>query len=293
MLEKSAELSPFVADMSERIGGHAGAYATEVYVYLDDEDSIPHDQQPPPPPTTERALLDSFAQHVETVVSTYDPPGIRRTGDSLVFRHMYADSASQHLTESHPFERLTAQLSALLAAEVEFRGPLRLSRTQNHDLAQIYEALGQAMIAARLPAHAALALRRAGGLYRIDEDNDAEDRCGLALAQAKRLAQPTAFKRIAGLFPDLVCGYGYRPFRMLWFVALQLVIFTIAIAFSSHDPIAFTVYKVLVNYLNPLGLGDTDSLRPAARPLYVIECYVGAVTMSVFFALLVRRWFRL
>jgi hypothetical protein len=34
-------------------------------------------------------------------------------------------------------------------------------------------------------------------------------------------------------------------------------------------------------------------LRAAARPLFAVESWAGTVSMSVFFALLVRKWFRL
>lgn len=286
MLEKSAPSSPFVAAMSTRIERHADAYAEEVAVFAD----LLHRQRRH---TSELPLLDTLTRHVEAVLGTYDPPGIRRAGDSLVFGNLYTPVLARTAAMADGPVDTAELLTALIAAEVEFRGPLRLSRTQNRQLAETYERLGKPLILAGLPAHAALAFRRAGSLYRIDEDNDAEDRCGLALARAKRLAQPLRWKRVAGLFPDLVCGYGYRPFRMLWFVVLQLVLFFIGIALRSDQPMAITLYQVLVNYLNPLGIGDTEGLRVGGRGIFALECYMGAVTMSVFFALLVRRWFRL
>lgn len=286
MLEKSAPSSPFVADMSMRIERHADTYAESVTEFLEQ----PHRQRRR---ATEQPLLDLFTRHTEAVVATYDPPGIRRAGDSLVFAHLYAP-VFEHTAAAAPRPlAVNRVLAALIAAEVEFRGPLRLSRTQNRLLAEAYERLGPPLTQAGLPAHAALAYRRAGTLYRIDEDTDAEDRCGLALARARRAAQPVGWKRVCGWFPDLICGYGYRPFRMLWFVVVQLVIFTVAVLLRSDQSVAVTVFQVLMNYLNPLGIGDTEQLRVGGRAILVIESYLGAVTMSVFFALLVRRWFRL
>ncbi|WP_326312807.1 hypothetical protein [Nocardia sp. CDC153] len=286
MLEKSAPSSPFVADMSMRIERHAATYAEGVTEFLEQ----PHRLRRR---ATEQPLLDLFTRHTEAVVATYDPPGIRRAGDSLVFTHLYAPVLEHTATASAETLPVAVLLAALIAAEVEFRGPLRLSRTQNRLLAEAYERLGPPLVQAGLPAHAALAYRRAGSLYRIDEDTDAEDRCGLALARARRLAQPVGWKRVGGLVPDLICGYGYRPFRMLWFVACQLLVFVVAVLLRADQPPAVTVFQVLMNYLNPLGVGDTENLRVGGRAIFVIESYLGAVTMSVFFALLVRRWFRL
>ncbi|MEV6096473.1 hypothetical protein [Nocardia sp. NPDC051981] len=286
MLEKSAPSSPFVTDMSMRIERHADTYADNVTEFLEQ----PHGLRRR---ATEQPLLDLFTRHTEAVVATYDPPGIRRAGDSLVFGHLYAPVLEHTATAATQPTAVNQLLAALIAAEVEFRGPLRLSRTQNRLLAEAYERLGRPLVQAGLPAHAALAYRRAGSLYRIDEDTDAEDRCGLALARARRLAQPAAWRRAGGLVPDLICGYGYRPFRMLWFVAFQLLVFVVAVTLRSDQPPAITVYQVFMNYLNPLGVGDTDNLRVGGRAVFVLESYLGAVTMSVFFALLVRRWFRL
>ncbi|WTZ48778.1 hypothetical protein OG716_31820 [Nocardia sp. NBC_01388] len=286
MLEKSSPSSPFVAAMTTRVERHADVYAEDITGFLDQ----PHRLRRT---VTERPLLDTFTRHVEAVVGTYDPPGIRRIGDSLVFGHLYAEALTQSpdgAAQSVPVVKL---LAALLAAEVEFRGPLRLSRTQKRQLAENYERLGRRLVAVGLPAHAALAFRRANGLYHGDEDTDAEDRCGLALSRARRLAQPVAWRRIGGLFPDLLCGYGYRPFRMLGWIVVQLLVFVVAIATVSNQALSVTVYEVMVNYVNPLGPGDTENLRAGGRAYFVIECYLGTVTLSVFFALLVRRWFRL
>lgn len=283
MLERAAPSSPFVAAMSTRIERHADAYAEDITEFLAQPRTLRRH-------ATEQPLLDTFTRHVEAVVATYDPPGIRRVGDSLVFGHLYATAL--RATDEHPTTP-TVLLTALLAAEVEFRGPLRLSRTQNRQLAETYERLGRPLTAAGLPAHAALAYQRAGGLYRADEDTDAEDRCGLAVARAKRLAQPIWWRRVGGLFPDLVCGYGYRPFRMLFWIALQLAVFGVLIAVVSDGPFTTSIYQSMVNYLNPLGPGDTENLRTGGRAVYITESFLGTVTTSVFFALLVRRWFRL
>ncbi|RDI64778.1 hypothetical protein [Nocardia pseudobrasiliensis] len=272
-----AELSPFVASVSTRIARRAAGYAAEI------------DRVEGP----ERELLDIFGTHVEAVLAEYNPPGVRRTVEGLVFEHLYA-AARRPARDEEGWRVPSALLAALLAAEVEFRGPLRLSAIQTTVLAEVYERLGAQLTAIGLHAHAALTFRRATALYRINEDVDAEDRAGLELARARTRATPRGWRRSAGHVSYILCGYGYRPFWLLGWVAAQLVVFTvIGLLVSGNASATETIYMCATSFLNPLGPGDTQDLHAAARPLYAIESWVGTVSMSVFFALLVRKWFRM
>ncbi|MFQ6391835.1 hypothetical protein ACLMAJ_00130 [Nocardia sp. KC 131] len=278
--------STFVASMTTRIYRHAAAYEdkiTDHFAGLDGRDRQPREDR----------LLDSFNTHVETVVASYEPPGIRRRGDSLVFADLYAATREPHTDEAEHGTIPVEFLAALLAAEVEYRGPLRLSGTQNTMLAEVYERLGDCMRSTGLPGHAALAFRRAGGLHRQNEDDDDADRCGLAQARARFEALPPGLRRTGGYVSDLLCGYGYQPFRLLAWMALLLVAFTLVISFLAGVEIPSTFYLCLMNFLNPVGVGDTKDIGGFGQTLLVVEAYVGTVSTSVFFALLVRRWFRL
>ncbi|PXX65583.1 hypothetical protein DFR70_104648 [Nocardia tenerifensis] len=237
----------------------------------------------------EQALLDSFTKHVEAIVAKYDPPGIRRRSDSLLFARGYArlDQTAGPSGQVSP-----EVLVALFAAEVEYRGPLRLSRTQSRRLAEVYELIGTAL-APVLPSHAALAFQRAWSLFRQDGDTDAEDRCGLSLARARRRAQPIRWRRGVGYFSDLVCGYGYRPYRMLLWIVLQVGLSIVIVRWLSTASTVTVVYDCAMNYLNPLSSSDTAGLQGAAQLVFVVQAYAGVLSTSVFFALLVRRWFRL
>ncbi|WP_225727908.1 MULTISPECIES: hypothetical protein [unclassified Nocardia] len=287
MVDEQQEESPFVRSMSTRVDRRTTAYAAAVDQFL----ARPLAERRR---IGEQRLLDSFTGHVESVLAQYDPPGVRRKSDSLVFGRIYASGYSDTalVTDGDQPTVSPHLLAALLAAEIEFRGPLRLSRTQNRQLAEIYERIGDTMMRA-LPGHAALAFRRAASLYRQDEDVDADDRCSLNLSRARRRAQPVRWRRVGSLFPDLLCGYGYRPFRMLGWIALQVLLCFAVVRELSDAPTIEIVYDCLVNYLNPLGPGDTAGLEGAQKLVFGVEAYAGAVTMSVFFALLVRRWFRL
>ncbi|MEU7764231.1 hypothetical protein AB0B25_03800 [Nocardia sp. NPDC049190] len=278
------------------IDQHATGYAQEVADYLDE---LSAETRKP----DEKPLLDSFNNHVEKVVTAFDHSKIKHRGDSLLFSDIYAAAEDATTAMDEVLQRAHIELlMALLAAEVELRGPLRLSRTQHMRLADTYEKLGRHLLAAErtgqrvksfLPGHAAMAFLRASGLHALNEDIDAQDRCGLALARARRAATYPAWRRGAGWASDLLCGYGYRPFQLLGWIAAQLLVFTVALWLATPIPITTSLHMCLINFLNPLGLGDLEEVGRVGRPLLILEAYAGIVSTSVFFALLVRRWFRL
>ncbi|MEU7628513.1 hypothetical protein AB0C34_00815 [Nocardia sp. NPDC049220] len=278
------------------IDQHATGYAQEVADYLDELSAATRKPD-------EKPLLDSFNNHVEKVVTAFDHSKVKHRGDSLLFSDIYAAAEAASTAMDEVLQRAHIELlMALLAAEVELRGPLRLSRTQNMRLADTYEKLGRHLLAAErpgqrvksfLPGHAAMAFLRASGLHALNEDIDAQDRCGLALARARRSATYPAWRRSPGWASDLLCGYGYRPFQLLGWIAAQLLVFTIALWLATPISITTSLHMCLINFLNPLGLGDLEEVGRVGRPVLILEAYAGIVSTSVFFALLVRRWFRL
>ncbi|WP_405167690.1 hypothetical protein OG203_23155 [Nocardia sp. NBC_01499] len=275
--------SDFVESTSIRIVRRAAKYAEDAYRPPGRRIGTP----------AEQVLLDSLNINVEAVLDTYDPPSAWRRGDSLVFAHLYADVDDAPLPVDDEGRALVELAVALLAAEVEFRGPLRLSRTQNALLAQVYERLGPRLCSVGLPVHAMQSFGRAAYLHRLNEDVDAMDRCGLAQARARRQTKASGWRRIGPYFSDYSCGYGYLPFRLLGWIAVQLALFSIAFLLLADGPVSDTLYLSITNYLNPMGLSDTRDLRQGGQALLVIEAWTGTVSLSVFFALLVRRWFRL
>ncbi len=270
------DISSVVASVSTRITRRAAEYTEE----------LDRDERP------EQAALETFATHVEAILVDYEP-NTRRHADALALGHLYA-AARRPEPDEAGWRVPSAVVAALLAAEIEFRGPLRLSTRQNTLLAEVYELLGAQLWAVRLPAHAALAYRRATALYRMNEDDEAEDRCGLRLARARTRALPRGWRRWAVQASYVLCGHGYRPSWLLGWVVAQLVLFTaLALLLAGNDSPTETVYMCVTTFLNPSGPGDSEGLHAAARPLFAVEAWAGAVSMSVFFALLVRKWFRM
>ncbi|NKY33327.1 hypothetical protein HGA13_09620 [Nocardia speluncae] len=278
------EIPAFVKTASIRIRRYATAY-TELL-----------DQQRHPG----RMTLDELGTRVEAVLDEYDPPTARRKhSGTLVFPHLYA-AARNPAEDEEEWRVPSAVVAALIAAEVEFRGPLKLSSRQNTLLAEEYERIGAQLAQARLDTHAALAYRRAVALYRINEDNESEDRCGLLLARAETRSLPPGLRRWAGFGSDVLCGHGYRPSWLLGWVVAQITVFTgIALALplesGGEEGLATgeTVYLGVVSFLSPPGLDDAGALPGAGQALFVLEGWAGVVSMSVFFALLVRKWFRM
>lgn len=241
----------------------------------------------------ERELLETLEGYVDDVLGEFDPPRAGRQPAALVFAHLYR-SARQPSDDEQGWQVPSAVPAALIAAEIEFRGPLRLTARQNVLLAGEYERRGAQLRGFGLPEHAALAYQRAVALYRIAEDAAATDRCGLQLARARTSALPLGARRLVRYLSDALCGYGYRPFLLLGWVIAQLVVFSgIGIGIIRPPAYADTLYMSVTSFLNPAGLGDIAQLDAAAEPLFAVEVWFGTVSMSVFFALLVRKWFRM
>lgn len=234
----------------------------------------------------EGALLDRFERLTAAVLDRYRPRGTRLPGN-LVFARLY--DAQRDAPRD---ERRRATIAALMAAEVESRGPLRQTQAQNAQLAELFERVGVACQADGLLLHAALAFERAADIYLLLNQHVKRDRCLFAKESCCHHAAGPGWDRAVAAISSALCGYGYRPYRLLLWVLAQLLVFCVAIALVANQPVGDSIYAVFTNYLNPLGTGDTAALPDPARVLLVVESYTGYVSLSVFFALLVRRWFR-
>ncbi len=273
----SGQMSAFVGSISTAIVRRA-----DRYVEMLDEARLDGRMR-----VAEPGLLDRFERYAADVLDRYIPPGPRNR-DSLVFADLYNQAA---LAPAEDGEHST--IAALLAAEVEVRGPLRLTPAQTLRLAEILERLGHRFARADLPLHAAFSFDRAGGLFLQVENHLARDRCLLAAHRARHRARGRGVRKILETISNLLCGYGYQPYRLLAWAFVQLTALILILTIFFGVSLVTSVHMALTNYLNPLGFGDVDGLPDGAWALLIVESYAGAVSLSVFFALLVRRWFRL
>lgn len=160
----SVEPSDFVRSVTVSITRRA-----DTYVEMLDESGLEGTLR-----AEEPQLLNQFEKYAADVLDRYVPPGPRRR-DSLVFGDLYSAEANSSLED-----RRRSLITALLAAETELSGPLRLTQAQNVRLARVFERLGEGFIIDGLPLHAALAFDRAAGLYLQLQDGRSRDRCLLA-----------------------------------------------------------------------------------------------------------------
>jgi hypothetical protein len=247
----------------------------------------------------EAELVNRFESTTAKVLDDYvrDVPREPRKTDALVFHALYQAATPQTVADtdrldSDEHENLRTLLAALLAAEAEANGPLRLTTAQTLRLARIAERLGHELRRRRLPLHAALAFTRAAALNQAADDQGARDRCVLAGLRARHQAREPGIAKARETAADWLCGYGYEPYRLLGWGAFQLVAFSLVFILGFGTSVANGTYVALVNYLNPLG-SDEAGLSKAARIPLLVESYAGLISTSVFFALIVRRWFRL
>jgi hypothetical protein len=272
-------------ELSEFVGSITTAITRRADKYVDDLDEAELNGTLR---AKEQLFLSTFERYAADILDNYLPPGPRRR-ESLVFAHLYAAE-----DRSSPEERRRQLVTALLAGEVEFRGPLRLTQAQNVRLATLFEHFGVRFMQDGLPSHAALSFDRAATLFLHVGDHSARERCLFAQAHARHRARPRGWLKAMEFLSGVLCGYGHQPYRLLGWVVFQLAAFSIALTLITKGSVVDTVYMCLINYLNPLGLGDTKGVphAHAAWALFVVESYAGSVSLSVFFALLVRRWFR-
>ncbi|HEU5469554.1 MAG TPA: hypothetical protein VFV67_02790 [Actinophytocola sp.] len=236
--------------------------------------------------TKEAGLLEQFERYTADILDRYVPPS-RRNRESLLFAKIYKDWDPELPDD----ERRRALMTALMAADVESRGPLRLTRAQNKRLAKVFENIGAECRSEGLPLHAEMAYDHAAGIHLMLGDNMARDRCLYARSRSRQIAMKPSWGKLRLGAAWLLCGYGYKPFLLLFWVVVQLILFTVCVAVAlPHGDFVGNLYLCLINYLDP---HDADGLPGAAQVLLVVESYFSLVFGSIFFALLVHRWFRI
>ena len=231
-------------------------------------------------------LLDSF---LPPLVYTFDskvPPPRERSGALALEKEYYE---WRKITSGDPETRRAAVIRSFLATETERRGQFRISRWQNSRLADHFDAIGKEFASLGMPGHAALAFQSAADLYLALQQKNKRERALLNWRRAQHTARPRGLARFfEGIF-DGICGYGYRPFRMLGWMAVTLAVFSLAVWLSGGPGYLKSLHGCLIDFLNPLTFGDLEpSFSGTAQTLLVIESYLGTISMSIFFAFLVR-----
>ncbi|MEV0045611.1 hypothetical protein AB0H60_19405 [Nocardia rhamnosiphila] len=291
--EEQVRAIPVAADVRPLITEHAQAYAHEVDAFRDE----PHTRRQ----ELEQRSLEKLHDMVSLVLECYDPPGARRIRNNLALADIYFEagavldvaSMSEQPDPHEPRPEVPAEyFAALLAAEVEFHGPVRLNYTEKSLLADLYERVGEWMLEYELFTHAAFAYKRAAIVHYQNEETTAQERCELASTRARRAALPVGLRNLGMLSADLLCGYGYLPFRMLGWILAQIILFTLLLVLPGEYSETGMVHAGIINFFSPLGLGDTSGYSGATRIVLVIESFAGTLSVLAFVVLLARRFLR-
>ena len=231
-------------------------------------------------------LLDSCLPPLIYAFDTQVPPPRERGGTLALQKEFYEWRGT---TTGDLEARRAAVIRSYLASETERRGQFRLSRSQNGRMAAHYDALGEEFLGLGLPGHAVLAFQVAADLYALLQQKSRRQRSLLSGRRAQHQARPKSALRYVETFYDVVCGYGYQPFRLLGWMAATLAVFSVAVWLCGPAGYATSLHASAVDFLNPLTFGDLDSvLSGAAQALLIIESYIGTISMAIFFAFLVR-----
>ena len=238
---------------------------------------------------SEEELLELLDSYLSDLVHAFDskvPPPRERRG-ALALEPEYYEW--RKITSGDPETRRAAVIRSYLATETERRGQFRISRSQNLRLADHFDAMGTEFLALGMPGHAALAYQSAADQYLPLQQKSRRQRALLNWRRAQHMARPSGVSRFFEGLYDGICGYGYRPFRMLGWMAVTLVAFSVAVWLCGRADYTKSLYTCLVDFLNPLSFGELDNaFSGAAQVLMVIESYVGTVSMAIFFAFLIK-----
>jgi hypothetical protein len=249
----------------------------------------------------EKESLATFEHVLSLALANYRPtPPTSRGIGRLVFQPLYdtVGEANRTYVEGKSSRRafLGSAMAALMAAETESLGPLRLTRVQTGKLAGVLTQVGDALKRLDILTYAAEAYDRAARLHLDNDDHAARDRCLQLQASARHHALPRGRRRFVAMLNHVLFGYGFAPYRVLaWMVAQLVVASAILVALPRHGKnpgFLGTLYIALQDFVNPMGLGDTEGLSRWSWTVLVVESYLGLMSSSVFFALLLRKWFR-
>ena len=246
-----------------------------------------------------QAQLREFGDLITGALNRYDAESVvDRDANRLAFQRLYDNAPLAEPEGNNVRARL---LTALVAAHVEAQGSLRLTSDRSLKLAGYLGRLGQALERNALPLYAVLAYDRAARLYlEVDEHAARDDRLFDA-ARARRRATPQGVSRIRQTLSAALVGYGYRPYRLLIWCAAQLVVAFAVIQLlppgrsakaAGTAPWDEKLFITVQDFINPIGVGDTEQLSRISWIVLASESYLGAVSSAVFFALLLRKWFR-
>ncbi|WP_194896610.1 hypothetical protein [Catenulispora pinisilvae] len=197
-----------------------------------------------------------------------------------------------------PFkQRYGDVIATMLAARAEANGRVLLSGAEGGVIAGSLEQAGRELLSAGFPRFAEKAFGDAADIHARFKNARAEDRCEYLKLGAHRKTYPWwRPMRFIWALSRWFFGYGYKPMRLLLWIALVIAAFVVYLLHLPRDPgntRGDAFFMAVQNFVNPMGLGDVKSISGKWESALEVETYVGDILRNIFFVLLIRRWFRL
>lgn len=188
-------------------------------------------------------------------------------------------------------------IATMLAARAEVNGRVYLNRIEGDHIATALERTGKALLSAGLPRFAEEAFDQAATIHATFKNGRAEDRCGYLRFKAHGKTHPWwTPQRLIWALSGILFGYGYKPLRLLIWIAVVIAGFALYMLHLPRDQGAThsdALFVAIQNFVNPMGLGDARAISPHWEHALEVETYTGDILRNIFFVLLIRKWFRL
>jgi hypothetical protein len=188
---------------------------------------------------------------------------------------------------------LSRLLKALLAAEVEIRIEPQMTIEQRKKLGAMFQQIAIGFLLCKWHGHAKFCFSRGAQLFGDLRLYKLEDECWYHEKHAA-MTQATGWARWKALPLYLFAGFGYRPYRLLYFSVSTVAFFSLIYALLQPSWSLFQCITISsMNYLMALGYGDIRDTAPLTQTIVILQGFLSLVLNSTLFALLVRKWFRL
>ena len=189
------------------------------------------------------------------------------------------------------------QIATMLASRAESEGRALLSSSEGKSIANALERTGRTLLSAGLPHLAKEAFDRAAGIHAKFKNARAEDQCAFLKFRAHGKTYPWwRPMRLILALSGVLFGYGYKPLRLLIWIAVVIAGFTVYMLHLPREADATrgdALFMAIQNFVNPMGLGDARLISSNWEHALEVETYVGEILRNIFFVLLIRKWFRL
>ena len=238
----------------------------------------------------EAAVLSTYQQCQVRLLHRFAGAASAARSGTLVLQEFYERSVTFD-------ERHAALIATILAARAEASGRYLLNSVDGEIIAGALEQAGRELLSARLPLFAEVAFDEAANVHAKLKNPRAEDRCEYLKSGAHRRTYPWWNPmRLIWTMSAALFGYGYKPMRLLIWIAATIAGFVIYLQHLPRENGATSgdaFFMAIQNFVNPMGLGDATQISKSWEPVLEVETYTGDILRNIFFVLLIRRWFRL